>query len=81
MVDPREGFGCERGRNIASDLLRQFVAKRQVVGAQPATINRNMALLSSAMNIAREDGIEFIPKFPMLSEIGNEREFFGARGF
>jgi len=41
-------------RTITTDLLYQFVEKRQKEGAKNATINRNLSLLRRMMNLARE---------------------------
>src|SRR6202022_4816575 len=56
-------------RTITTDLLYQFVEKRQKEGAKNATINRNLSLLRRMMNLARRGGksVQF-PFFPMLKE-------------
>jgi len=43
-------------RTITTDLLYQFVEKRQKEGAKNATINRNLSLLRRMMNLARREG-------------------------
>lgn len=64
-------------KNITTDALRQFVAKRQESSAANGTINRNLALLRAALNLARKEGkIQNVVHFPMLSEAGNERQGF-----
>lgn len=64
--------GFFQGRSvgaIAVDLLRKFITKRQADGAEPSTINRNLALLRRMMNLARKDGkLRSVPHFPMLKE-------------
>jgi len=42
-------------RTITTDLLYQFVEKRQKEGAKNATINRNLSLLRRMMNLARRE--------------------------
>jgi len=63
-------------RTITTDLLYQFVEKRQKEGAKNATINRNLSLLRRMMNLARREGksVQF-PYFPMLKE-NNVRKGF-----
>jgi len=63
-------------RTITTDLLFQFVEKRQKEGAKNATINRNLSLLRRMMNLARREGksVQF-PYFPMLKE-NNVRKGF-----
>jgi integrase len=56
-------------RTITTDLLYQFVEKRQREGAKNATINRNLSLLRRKMNLARREGRSIhAPYFPMLKE-------------
>jgi integrase len=63
-------------RTISTDLLYQFIEKRQKEGAKNATINRNLSLLRRMMNLARRAGksVQF-PYFPMLKE-NNVRKGF-----
>ena len=63
-------------RTISTDLLYQFIEKRQKEGAKNATINRNLSLLRKMMNLARREGksVQF-PYFPMLKE-NNVRKGF-----
>ena len=56
-------------RTIKTDTLYKFIEKKQADGLANATINRCLALLKRAMNIARRDGkLASIPFFPMLKE-------------
>ena len=56
-------------RTITTDLLHQFVEKRQREGAKNATINRNLSLLRRMINLARRRGRSIqAPYFPMLKE-------------
>ena len=63
-------------RTITTDVLYQFIEKRQMEGAMNATINRNLSLLRRMMNLARREGksVQF-PYFPMLKE-NNVRKGF-----
>jgi len=64
-------------KSITTDALRKFAAKRQEAGAANATVNRNLALIRAAMNLAKKERkLEHVPYFPMLSEKGNERQGF-----
>ena len=56
-------------RTIKTDTLHKFIDMKQDEGLANATINRCLALLKRAMNIARRDGkMVAIPFFPMLKE-------------
>lgn len=49
--------------------LRRFVLQRQQEGAEPSTINRNLALIRRMLNLARKEGkLRTVPYFPMLKE-------------
>src|SRR5260370_29012586 len=69
-------------RTITTDLLYQFVEKRQKEGAKNATINRNLSLLRRMMNLARREGksVQF-PYFPMLKESNVRKGFFTPAQF
>jgi integrase len=60
------------GRSVATittDGLRRFILHRQKEGAQPSTINRNLALLRKMMNLARKERkLRDVPFFPRLKE-------------
>ena len=63
-------------RMITTDLLYQFIEKRQMEGAKNATINRNLSLLRRMMNLVRREGkLVQVPYFPMLKE-DNVRQGF-----
>lgn len=63
-------------RTIKTDLLYQFVEKRQKEWAKNATINRNLSLLRRMMNLARREGKSMqFPYFPILIE-NNVRKGF-----
>ena len=63
-------------RTITTNLLYEFIEKRQREGAKSATINRNLSLLRRMMSLARrERKLAQTPYFPMLKE-GNVRKGF-----
>jgi len=56
-------------RTITTDLLYQFIERRQNDGAKNATINRNLSLLRRMMSLARREGkLGQAPYFPTLKE-------------
>jgi integrase len=56
-------------RTITTNLLYEFIEKRQSDGAKNATINRNLSLLRRMMSLARREGkLAQTPYFPMLKE-------------
>src|SRR6266576_5456526 len=66
-------------RTIKTNALHKFIEKKQDEGLANATINRCLALLKRAMNIARRDGkLASLPFFPMLKE-DNVRQGFVNR--
>jgi integrase len=68
---------------VTTTALRAYVTQRQAEGAKPATINRELAIVSHAFTLAMEAGSLFArPKIPTLSEKGNERRgFFEPEAF
>src|SRR5208282_559768 len=77
----REFFGdSELARNITTDRLTAFIAHRQEERAANATINRSLAALRRAFNLAKRAGrVVDVPYFPMLRE-DNAREGFLEQG-
>ncbi len=62
--------------SITPEALQKFIAKRQEAGAENGTINRSLALLRRAFNIAREQGrIQSMPFFKMLKENAPRKGF------
>jgi hypothetical protein len=56
-------------RTITTNLLYEFIEKRQNDGPKNATINRNLRLLRTMMSLARKEGkLAQTPCFPMLKE-------------
>jgi integrase len=62
--------------NITTPLLSKYIGQRQAGGVANGTINRELAYLRSAFNLARKSGvIRTVPYFPMLKE-SNARQGF-----
>jgi integrase len=67
---------------ITTDALRAFIRMRQSEGAEPSTINRNVALLRRMFKLAQRDGkIQVAPYFPMLPENEPRRGFIEPTDF
>lgn len=62
-------FKNRPARTITTDLLYEFIERRQIDGPKNATINRNLSLLRRMMSLARREGkLVQAPYFPMLKE-------------
>ncbi len=62
-------FGGMRALMVTTDLLNRYIAECRKDGLSNATINRDMAALRRAFNLAlRADKIQKIPSFPHLKE-------------
>lgn len=73
-------FGNYRARAITGEKLVKYVAHRQAESASNATINRELACLRRAFNLAARAGrVVSKPYFPMLQE-DNVREGFLEQG-
>jgi integrase len=73
----RAFFGMTRAMAIGPDLVRAFIAARQKEGRAPATINRGIACLRAAFNLARKEGrLIRVPHFPTLRENNVRQGFF-----
>jgi len=69
-------------RTITTDLLYQFIERRQNDGAKNATINRNLSLLRRMMSLARREGkLGQAPYFPMLKEDNIRKGFLTPSQF
>jgi integrase len=69
-------FAKRKATAITTDLLREFITRRQRQGANPGTINRNLSLLRRMMSLARQENkLQTLPHFPLLSE-GRPRQGF-----
>jgi integrase len=62
---------------VTTSKLRGYVAQRLDEGAANATVNRELAALRRAFNLALHDGqVRRVPSFPMLPEHNVRRGFF-----
>ena len=69
-------------RTITTNLLYEFIEKRQSEGAKNATINRNLSLLRRMMSLARREGkLVQAPYFPMLKEDNVRKGFLTPAQF
>lgn len=69
-------------RTITTNLLYEFIEKRQSDGAKNATINRNLSLLRRMMSLARREGkLAQTPYFPMLKEDNVRKGFLTPSQF
>jgi len=67
----------DRALTVNSDRLREYIVHRQEQGAAPSTINRELAALRFAFNLAVEAGtFAKAPKFPSLPEHNIRQGFF-----
>jgi integrase len=73
----RSYFSLDRTLAVTSDRIRDYIVHRQEQGAAPATINRELAALRRAFNLAVEAGtIAQAPKFTSLPEHNIRQGFF-----
>lgn len=69
-------------RTITTDLLYEFIERRQNDGAKNATINRNLSLLRRMISLARREGkLVQAPYFPMLKEDNVRKGFLTPSQF
>lgn len=62
-------FGRMAVQSVKADTLRLYVLSRQEAGAANATINRELAVLKTALKMAYdEELLDRVPKFPTLVE-------------
>jgi integrase len=64
-------FTKRRAGDITTDLIRRYTQKRRADGASPATINRELAVLKRAFNLAMESTppkVRTAPYIPMFEE-------------
>jgi integrase len=75
----REGFAGKRADEITTDNVNDYTETRQDEGMANATINRELAFLRLAFNLARKAGKlkpEMVPYFEMLPEDNRRTGFF-----
>lgn len=71
-------FGGLRVTNITTALVREYIAQRQEAGAANATINRELAALKRAFNLASQSTppkVPQVPHIPMLAENNTRKGF------
>jgi integrase len=70
-------FGRRRMASISTDDMAAYVAARQQAHAEPATINRELAIVRRAFRLARQAGrLLHVPYVPMLAERNVRTGFF-----
>jgi integrase len=75
----RPFFGMSRAVDITTPRLRAFAESRLAEGANPATINRDLAVLRRMFSVAIKGGrLQIRPYFPMLHEAEPRQDFFEA---
>lgn len=73
------GLAGKRADEITTDHVNEYAEKRQDAGAANATVNRELAVLRLAFNLARKAGKikpETVPYFEMLPENNRRMGFF-----
>jgi integrase len=77
LVHVRAFFSMDRAVGVNGRLVRDYIQKRQLEKAAPATINHEVKALGRAFAIAVEAGIlSVIPKLPLLREQNARQGFF-----
>jgi integrase len=73
----RRFFGEVRADQINADSIERYTGTRQEEGAAAATINRELAALRRALNLAQPENIELRPRIAMLREPNRHRGGIG----
>lgn len=75
-------FAGDKARQITTDRVRQYIAKRQGEGAANGSINRELSALKRAFSLAMQAGKLFHrPYIPMLEENNARQGFLDHGGF
>ncbi len=82
----RQFFGLDRAVEVSTKRLEAFIAAEETRPGKkrksPASINRELAALRGAFNLARKQGqISRVPYFPMLREDNARQGFFEKEEF
>lgn len=75
----RPNFGNMPASRFSSKEIKGYIAQRQEAGAANATINRELALLRRAFNLAAKEDppkVMKVPRFPKLAENNVRKGFF-----
>ncbi len=73
-----------RACDTTTDRIRRYTETRLAEGAQNASINRELALLKRAFNLAREctpPKVTIVPHIPMLKELNVRNGFLESDGY
>jgi integrase len=73
-----------RAHDVTTDRVRRYIDSRLEEGAENASINRELALLKRAFNLAREctpPKVKDVPYIPMLQERNTRKGFLEADGY
>jgi hypothetical protein len=73
-----EFFTRRRASDITTDLIQKYIDERRNDGAEPATVNRELALLRRAFTLAHRRTpplVQVVPAFPHLKEAEARRGF------
>lgn len=75
-------FGNDRAKSMTTDRIKRYIEQRQETGAAAATINRELAALKRAFNLALQaEKIISKPYIPMLTEQNVRTGFFEYEEF
>jgi integrase len=77
-------FTRVRAGDLTTDRIRRYIDSRLAESAEVATINRELALLKRAFNLAREctpPKVKIVPHIPMLKEANVRRGFVESSGY
>lgn len=75
-------FGAHRMTELRTADVREYIEARQAAGAEPATINRELAILKRAFTLAIRGGLLLVrPHIPMLKEANARKGFFERADF
>jgi integrase len=77
-------FSRMRAHDVTTDRVRRYINSRLEEGAENASINRELALLKRAFNLAREctpPKVKDVPYIPMLQERNTRKGFLEAEGY
>jgi integrase len=79
-----KSFTRIRACDVTTDRIRRYIEARRAEGAQNASINRELALLKRAFNLAREctpPKVRISPYIPMLKESNVRKGFLESDGY
>jgi integrase len=76
-------FGKHRAAQVTTTQLRAYRAQRKASGKADATVNREMAFLRRAFNLALKESkkVREVPAFPMVAENNARKGFLDHDGY